>query len=378
MNLKRYLVVGLISFLFGVIVGYSFHGYPTFESILKWIIGGLSFAIVVPMTLEGVKMFFDTYKAKQAKLKHHSKNELYPAIQTLTDNLEIGLFISSHIPDKKYSNEVYKHITDGYPDGADKLMKERNYAINRFNSMVHSFIETIIKEIETKTKQKIPYLVEWNGVGQPPLKHFNTKIISEDAGDVIKKSYRQQFEVEEFWHIKSENGRWKLYSKPEYLFCWNDVPGKDNDRLMEFLKKRFGVDWVEKASVKSDDSNTINLTFKDNSLILKHNKEETKITLQIDDGRTDEFIMKLENGRLNIYNPSIVESDFDSDVKDAKHVIEMVLTNALMGEDFKKIVEYYRDVKYKHELFVSAINEILKYIDNDIYLKGKCEICKRF
>lgn len=43
MDLKRYLVVGLISFGFGVLVGW----HPTFESVRSFIIGGISLGLVI-------------------------------------------------------------------------------------------------------------------------------------------------------------------------------------------------------------------------------------------------------------------------------------------------------------------------------------------
>ncbi len=91
-----------------------------------------------------------------------------------------------------------------------------------------------------------------------------------------------------------------------YFFCWNDVPGNDSKTLTEFLKKRFGIDWVEKANIeKIDNAGTIKLSSGNNFISLELNNEKTKVSLITDDGRTDEFNVKDENGKLNIYNPSI-------------------------------------------------------------------------
>jgi len=91
-----------------------------------------------------------------------------------------------------------------------------------------------------------------------------------------------------------------------YLFSWNDIPGKDNNRLIGFLKKRFDIEWVDNAKIKKiDDDNTIRLYFKNNFLTLKLNDDETKVILKIDDVRTDEFIAKTEKDKLNIYHQSM-------------------------------------------------------------------------
>ncbi len=88
----------------------------------------------------------------------------------------------------------------------------------------------------------------------------------------------------------------------KYLFSWDKIPGNDNVKLTEFLIKKFGIDWVKTAKIeKIDDDMTIRLTDEYNFLSLKLNNEKTKVNLEINDVRTYEFIVKIENGMLNIY-----------------------------------------------------------------------------
>lgn len=90
------------------------------------------------------------------------------------------------------------------------------------------------------------------------------------------------------------------YPLNKYLFCWDKIPGTDNGRLIEILISNFGVAWARTANiVKTND--TINVSSPENFLSIKLNNEQTKSILTIDDGRTDEFIAKMENGNLNIY-----------------------------------------------------------------------------
>ncbi len=87
----------------------------------------------------------------------------------------------------------------------------------------------------------------------------------------------------------------------EYLFGWDKIPGNDNWRLEGFLLQNFGIDWVKKAKIeKIDDGKTIKLSAENNHISLKLNNEKTRVNIEIDDGRTDEFIVKKENGELNI------------------------------------------------------------------------------
>ena len=90
--------------------------------------------------------------------------------------------------------------------------------------------------------------------------------------------------------------------RKQYWFSWNEIPGKDKERLIGFLKKRFNIEWADSAKIeKIDDDMTIRLSFGKNYLTLKLNDDETKVILKIDDGRTDEFIAKKEKEKLNIY-----------------------------------------------------------------------------
>ncbi|MCD4843425.1 MAG: hypothetical protein K8R25_02955 [Methanosarcinales archaeon] len=87
-----------------------------------------------------------------------------------------------------------------------------------------------------------------------------------------------------------------------YLFRWDKIPGNDDRRLIEFLIMKFGIDWVKTAKIgKIDGGNTIRLTNEINVLLIRLNDEKTKANLEIDDGRTDEFIVKTENCKQSIY-----------------------------------------------------------------------------
>lgn len=39
-----------------------------------------------------------------------------------------------------------------------------------------------------------------------------------------------------------------------YLFNWDNIPGKDEGKLIEHLEQKYGVDWVRTAKIeKSND-----------------------------------------------------------------------------------------------------------------------------
>jgi len=88
-----------------------------------------------------------------------------------------------------------------------------------------------------------------------------------------------------------------------HLFSWDEIPGNDSIRLIDFLIKKFSVDWVKTAKIeKIDHDKTIRVSTEKNLLFLKLINEKTKLSILIDDGRTDEFTANTENDEVNIYS----------------------------------------------------------------------------
>ncbi len=97
------------------------------------------------------------------------------------------------------------------------------------------------------------------------------------------------------------NNCYQARSEYMYLFSWDNVPGKDNGKLVEYLEQKYGVDWVRTAKIEKIGNDEIRIATEKNFLSLRLNNEKTKVTLTINKVRTDEFIVKSENSKLNIY-----------------------------------------------------------------------------
>ncbi len=107
----------------------------------------------------------------------------------------------------------------------------------------------------------------------------------------------------------------KKTKRKKYLFSWNEIPGNDTDQLIKFLKKNYGVPWVKAAKIeKIDNGKTISISNKKNSLLLTLNSNKNEATLTIN--TTDEFIVKKENGNLNICLKKTVIDFKDTKIKD--------------------------------------------------------------
>ncbi len=151
-----------------------------------------------------------------------------------------------------------------------------------------------------------------------------TKIINvvtrdRDNGKIIRKKDRDTYDKnayprtfgcpfcsQEFALMSSVFNHMSKTHYPENsqdLFSWDDVPGNDNGRLIEFLKQNYGIDWVKTAKIeKIDDCRTIRVSYEKNYLFLGLNDNKTLVNIKIDDGRTEKLSVRLENSKLNIYN----------------------------------------------------------------------------
>jgi hypothetical protein len=88
----------------------------------------------------------------------------------------------------------------------------------------------------------------------------------------------------------------------KYLFCWDEIPGKDNERLKEFITQNLGIDWIKKEKFDTNnDIKTIRQASGKNFISLKLSNDKTNIALEINNDRIDKFIVKEENRKINIY-----------------------------------------------------------------------------
>ncbi len=77
----------------------------------------------------------------------------------------------------------------------------------------------------------------------------------------------------------------------DYLFRWEEIPGNDNERLVEFLTQKFRIDWAKNAKIeKIENGKIIKLSYKKNYLTLELNNETKEVYLKIDDNRTEKFL----------------------------------------------------------------------------------------
>lgn len=86
-----------------------------------------------------------------------------------------------------------------------------------------------------------------------------------------------------------------------YLFNWNEIPGKDESKLREYLT-HYAASWIKNAKIKkSTDGDRIELSTDDNSVVLKLDANKNIVHMKFQEGVTDVFSVKKENGEFYIY-----------------------------------------------------------------------------
>jgi len=90
-----------------------------------------------------------------------------------------------------------------------------------------------------------------------------------------------------------ENCKYPEQFNKNYLFSWDNIPGKENERLINFLKQKFKIDWAKAAKFeKIDNGQTIRVSTEKHHLSLKLSDEKKEVNLEIDGVRTYKFILK--------------------------------------------------------------------------------------
>jgi hypothetical protein len=91
-----------------------------------------------------------------------------------------------------------------------------------------------------------------------------------------------------------------------YLFNWNQVPGNDSERLLNYLMQNFDASWIKDSKLNKSNNNTINISDGKNSLslTLRNNQSNEKkvVSLVINGVERYKLTAKLENNNNNVYD----------------------------------------------------------------------------
>lgn len=122
----------------------------------------------------------------------------------------------------------------------------------------------------------------------------------------------------------------------KYLFSWDEIPGKDNARFIEFMSEKFKVKWIKIENIKKNNETKIIEIFGENKYVsLSLDNNDKKAILNINNKKQYELNVEKENDNLNIYD--------NIDLLNWLFYFPIV--------DSEKYIIYQNDIYYYYEFF---------------------------
>lgn len=153
------------------------------------------------------------------------------------------------------------------------------------------------------------------------------------------------------------------------LFEWDKIPGDDDQKLNDFLKKKFNIQWVNEAEFKKISNDmTIEVSHGENFLELQLNPDKTRVTLTIDDGRTDEYIVEKDDEILKICDikTSSVLDELNRAIQEIIDKLKNIDTDLDSLQGIKtKIKEIVFQFNQKYSTFTTKREEIQKFSERN-------------
>jgi len=108
----------------------------------------------------------------------------------------------------------------------------------------------------------------------------NENITMESTPNVTGETPKPELNATERPEDQKENVT-ESEPKGEYVFTWDDVPGKGNAALLNFLKENMGLYWADNANIKkSCDNRTITVQYGANAVGIEFDEKEGKLIIE--------------------------------------------------------------------------------------------------
>jgi len=184
-------------------------------------------------------------------------------------------------------------------------ISEDIYDIERFEDdspkTICSFVLKNPEGIDDILKQYLPDLYP-QVFGNLEFLFSWDEIIGKDSVRLIE-FLKQKYSIDwiEQSNIEKLDDKTIRVMQKKYLFNWDEVPGNDSERLIEFISNKYGINWLKKAKINKNEINDIIISNSNNYISLSLNERKKKVDIKIDDGRTGTFSVKIDNDKRNIY-----------------------------------------------------------------------------
>lgn len=122
---------------------------------------------------------------------------------------------------------------------------------------------------------------------------------------IVSLIQRQQYNYGIATHFKSARSAVDklLESNGKKCLCgWDDIPGKDSEKLARYLREDRNIGWVESENIhKFEDDQSIHISEDENLIKIMIDEKKEKGILEINNVRICDLKVKKENNKLKIY-----------------------------------------------------------------------------
>ncbi|KKH47837.1 nucleoid-associated protein [Methanosarcina sp. 1.H.A.2.2] len=177
--------------------------------------------------------------------------------------------------------------------------------------------------------------------------------------DHIQKSLKDSAtKVAKFEAISSEltSGICRAMLQEQYLFNWDEIPGNDTGKFIDFMKQNYNIDWIKPNEIcKVNGGEKLEATSSNNSLSLILNSDKTQAGLIIDNvSKDNKFILNHENGELNVYRDRL---NFVEGSRKLAEKLHSIIENDRRINPCDLIVCLYRDeAKNDNSHYLALLN----------------------
>lgn len=258
---------------------------------------------VVNKLRKPVVLFFDQFEEFFMYIKDPERTQFITDIARIYRRRELGVHIVFSM------REEFLFEMDAFRDEIPSIFhNDSNLRLRPFNDLQAEV--AIVKpaqifgvEIEKTLVDKL--IADLRNLGGDGIEPAHLQILCDTLwqerkqGRILLKDYER---LEGAKKILDRRFVKDIEKELEYSLEWDEIPGKDGDRLIQYLEQNFHIVWVRIAIFeKTDENNTVKLSSEKNNLTLSLNDKRTSLNIKIDDGRTDIFTAKIENDRVKIY-----------------------------------------------------------------------------
>lgn len=150
------------------------------------------------------------------------------------------------------------------------------------------------------------------------IKSEETILLIDEAHNIGEKAEQKNSQKLDVNLVSNANKQIEEF----YTFNWNDVPGKDNFKLLRFLFEDFNLNFVTAPEIKKiENGKTIRISDEKSFVLIRLNDEETTAIVIIDNVITCEFLVEKTNVRLKILDNINYKK---KEIKNNLHIAEIV------------------------------------------------------